>query len=81
MLRCDTALPVCAGHSSKSTRPLPLMGKVVIPFNVNLGSFLAMLGALGGEVDARAPGTGVHHLADFFRQHLTRDEADLRVGR
>jgi uncharacterized protein YbjT (DUF2867 family) len=60
---------------------VPLVARIILPFNVNLGSFLAMLGALSSKADATAPSTGVHRLSDFFREHLTTGGAGLRVKR
>jgi uncharacterized protein YbjT (DUF2867 family) len=60
---------------------VPMVAKMVIPFNVNLGSFLAMLGALSSKADATAPGTGVHRLGDFFQEHLATGQTELRVKR
>jgi uncharacterized protein YbjT (DUF2867 family) len=53
--------------------------RLVLPFNVNLGSFLAMLSALAVG-DATAPQTGERTLADFFNQ-VVAEGTDLRAGR
>ena len=60
---------------------VPSLAKMIIPFNVNFGSFLAMLGAMAGARDARAPATGTHHLADFFRDHAGAKTSELRARR
>ena len=60
---------------------VPLAAKMVIPFNVNLGSFLAMLGALNDMADTHAPVTGVHRLGDFFQETVAKGQAELRVKR
>ncbi len=52
---------------------------MVLPFNVNLGSFLGMLAALAVG-DATAPPTGSRTLADFFAETVASG-ADLRAGR
>ena len=59
---------------------VPLAAKVVMPFNKNLGSFLAMLGLLGSGEDTVAPQTGVHRLGDFFREYLASNES-LKANR
>lgn len=55
------------------------LAAAIVPFNINLGSFLAMIAATS-EGDAKAPATGHHTLAEFFRQ-AAEGEQDLRVGR
>ena len=59
---------------------VPLAAKVVMPFNKNLGSFLAMLGLLGSGADNVAPQTGVHRLGDFFKEYLSNNES-LKANR
>ena len=60
---------------------VPMLAKLVIPFNVNMGSFLAMLAAMAGEQDTAAVSTGEHFLADFYREQLASADRDLRAGR
>jgi hypothetical protein len=60
---------------------VPMLGKIIMPFNVNAGSLLAMLGSFGSESDAIAPTCGTHHLADFFRDQVSSDSDELRVKR
>jgi uncharacterized protein YbjT (DUF2867 family) len=60
---------------------VPMMAKVIMPFNVNKGSFLAMLGAMSGKADATAPATGVHRLRDFFQEHLADSQSSLQIKR
>ena len=57
-----------------------LAAKMVMPFNKNLGSFLAMLGLLGSGQDTVAPQTGVHRLGDFFKEYLASSES-LKANR
>jgi hypothetical protein len=58
-----------------------MLAKLIIPFNVNLGSFLAMLAAMAGEQDASAVSTGERYLADFYREQLVSTDRDLRAQR
>ncbi len=60
---------------------VPMTAKIILPFNVNLGSFLAMLGDLSSKADATAPSTGVHRLGDFFQEHLATGGTGLRAKR
>ncbi|MDE0757158.1 MAG: SDR family oxidoreductase [Pseudomonadales bacterium] len=60
---------------------VPMLALLVIPFNVNLGSFLAMLAAMAGEQDAAVVSTGERYLADFFREQLVSTDCDLRAQR
>ena len=60
---------------------VPLVARMILPFNVNLGSFLAMLGELSRKADATAPSTGVHRLGDFFQEHLATGGTALQVKR
>ena len=60
---------------------VPMAARIILPFNVNLGSFLAMLGDLSKQADATAPSTGVHRLGDFFQEHLATGGTGLRVTR
>jgi uncharacterized protein YbjT (DUF2867 family) len=67
-------------HSTPSWL-VPVAARIILPFNVNLGSFLAMLGDLSSKADATAPGTGVHRLGDFFQEHLATGGTALRAKR
>ncbi len=40
-----------------------------------------MLGNFSDRGDATAPSTGLHHLVDFFQDHLATGEIDLRAKR
>ena len=60
---------------------VPMAARIILPFNVNLGSFLAMLGELSSKADATAPSTGVHRLGDFFQEHLATGGTGLQVRR
>ena len=60
---------------------VPMLAKLIIPFNVNLGSFLAMLAAMAGEQDAAAVRTGERYLADFYREQLLSTDRHLRAQR
>ena len=60
---------------------VPLIARLILPFNVNFGSFLAMLGALGNQADGTAPPTGEQRVGDFFRAQLASDSDDHRVSR
>jgi uncharacterized protein YbjT (DUF2867 family) len=60
---------------------LPMVARFILPFNVNLGSFLAMLGDFNSRGDATAPSTGVHRLGDFFKEHLATAGTELRAKR
>ncbi len=51
---------------------LRALARAVAPLNVNLGSFLAMMTALGGDTDAVAPAHGVRHLHAFFEEAARR---------
>ena len=59
---------------------VPMIARLILPFNVNLGSFLAMLGHLS-KTDATAPATGKHHLGDFFQEYLEKDGVSLQAKR
>ena len=59
---------------------VPMLARLILPFNVNLGSFLAMLGHLS-KTDATAPTTGKHRLGDFFQEYLAKDGASLQAKR
>jgi uncharacterized protein YbjT (DUF2867 family) len=60
---------------------VPMAARIILPFNVNLGSFLAMLGDLSRKADAIAPSAGVHRLKGFFQEHLETGGTGLRAKR
>ena len=60
---------------------VPMAARIILPFNVNLGSFLAMLGDLSRKADAIAPSAGVHRLSDFFQEHLETGGTGFRAKR
>jgi uncharacterized protein YbjT (DUF2867 family) len=55
---------------------------VIKPFNVNLGSFLALIAGIA-DGDNIAPATGTHRLADFFVDQVSGSDSteDLRANR
>ena len=60
---------------------VPTVAKILMPLNVNLGSFLAMLGALSSKADATAPAIGVHRLGEFFKEQLRDGQSNLQIKR
>ena len=60
---------------------VPMAARIILPFNVNLGSFLAMLGDLSRKADATAPSTGVRRLGDFFQQQVVTGGTEHQVTR
>ena len=58
---------------------MPAIAKCVMPFNGNLGSFLAMLGALGTSQNVSAPQRGSRRLGDFFERCVESGSIELRV--